>query len=78
MTVALLSVSRATGELLKQVKLNNVDGSKYTGHAGGVCATETDIYVSNTHKLFRISLEKYEALPASHPSAVSVSVTYSS
>ncbi len=33
---ALLSVSRATGELLKQVKLNNVDGSKYTGHAGGV------------------------------------------
>ncbi len=62
---ALLSVSRATGELLKQVKLNNADGSKYTGHAGGVCATETDIYVSNAHKLFRISLEKYEALPAS-------------
>ena len=61
---ALLSVNRETGELLKQVKLNNVDGSKYTGHAGGVCATETDIYVSNNHKLFRISLEVYNSLPS--------------
>ena len=61
---ALLAVSRQTGEMLKQVKLNNVDGSKYTGHAGGVCATETDIYISNAHKLFRISLDRYEALPA--------------
>ena len=60
---ALLEVSRETGKLLKQVKLNNVDGSKYTGHAGGVCATETDIYVSNAKKLFRISLEAYEKLP---------------
>lgn len=60
---ALLAVSRKTGELLKQVKLNNVDGSKYTGHAGGVCATETDIYVSNAKKLFRISLDTYEKLP---------------
>ena len=61
---ALLAVSRKTGELLKQVKLNNVDGSAYTGHAGGVCATETDIYVSNAHKLYRISLETYEKLSA--------------
>ena len=62
---ALLAVSRTTGELVKQVKLNNTDGSKYTGHAGGVCATETDIYVSNAHKLLRISMDKYEALSAS-------------
>lgn len=61
---ALLAVSRKTGELIRQVKLCNVDGSAYTGHAGGVCATETDIYVSNAGKLFRLSLEKYEALPA--------------
>ena len=61
---ALLAVSRETGELLRQVKLNNTDGSRYTGHAGGVCATETDIYVSNADTLFRISLETYEALPA--------------
>ena len=60
---ALISVNRQTGELLRQVRLNNVDGSKYTGHAGGVCATETDIYVSNNHKLFRISLETYNKLP---------------
>lgn len=60
---ALISVSRETGKLLKQVKLNNTDGSKYTGHAGGVCATETDIYVSNAHMLFRISLDTYDKLP---------------
>ena len=61
---ALLAVSRKSGELTRQVKLCNVDGSAYTGHAGGVCATETDIYVSNAGKLFRLSLDKYEALPA--------------
>ena len=60
---ALISVNRETGKLLKQVKLNNLDGSKYTGHAGGVCATETDIYVSNAHTLYRISLDTYEKLP---------------
>lgn len=59
----LLAVSRKTGELLRQVKLNQMDGSKYSGHAGGVCATETDIYVSNAHHLYRISLAAYEALP---------------
>ncbi len=62
---ALLAVNRETGELIKQVRLNKTDGSKYTGHAGGVCATETDIYVANDHRLFRISLEKYDQLPAS-------------
>ena len=62
---ALLAVNRETGEMIKQVRLNNADGSKYTGHAGGVCATETDIYVSNDHKLFRISLDTYRKLPAS-------------
>ncbi len=61
---ALLEVSRQTGELVRQVKLNNLDGSAYTGHAGGVCATETDIYVSNAKKLFRIPLAAYRALPA--------------
>lgn len=62
---ALLAVDGRTGELVKQVKLQNVDGSKYTGHAGGVCVTETDIYVSNAHKLLRLSLDTYESLPAS-------------
>ena len=33
---ALLAVSRETGELSRQVKLCNVDGSAYPGHAGGV------------------------------------------
>ena len=62
---ALLCVNRETGELIKQVRLNKLDGAKYTGHAGGVCATETDIYVSNDHRLFRISLKTFDSLPAS-------------
>ena len=62
---ALLEVNRETGELVRQVRLENVDGTKYDGHAGGVCATERDIYVSNAHKLYRLSMETYEKLAAS-------------
>ena len=39
------------------------DGSDYSGHAGGVCATEDDIYISNAHHLYRISLERFRSLP---------------
>ena len=61
---ALLAVDYQTGELKKEARLLNTDGSGYTGHAGGVCVTETDIYVSNAHTLFRISLDAFRALPA--------------
>lgn len=62
---ALVAVDRKTGELVKEVHLQNVDGSAYTGHAGGVCATEKNLFVSNAGKLLRISLDTFRSLPAS-------------
>ncbi len=62
---ALICLDRTTGELVKEVHLNQVDGSAYKGHAGGVCATDKHIYVSNASHLYRISLETFRALPES-------------
>lgn len=62
---ALIAVSRETGEVVKEAHLLNMDGTVYNGHAGGVCATEKNVFVSNAGKLFRISLDTFRALPAS-------------
>ena len=62
---ALLMVDAETGTLVREVLLLNTDGSVYSGHAGGVCATENDIYVSNAGKLFRLSMAAFRALPYS-------------
>ena len=62
---ALIAVSLETGEVVKEAFLQYADGSKYSGHAGGVCVTEKNIYLSNAHKLFRISLERFRGLSAS-------------
>ena len=61
---ALIAVDRGTGEIRKQVSLSYADGSSYNGHAGGVCVTESDIYISNASHLYRISLTAFRALPA--------------
>ena len=60
---ALIAVDRQNGEITRQAVLQYADGRDYNGHAGGVCATETDIYLSNAHMLYRISLENFRALP---------------
>lgn len=62
---ALIAVDLATNEVVKEVILYNMDGSAYNGHAGGVCVTEKNIFLSNAHRLLRISLETFRALPAS-------------
>ncbi|MBO2516238.1 MAG: hypothetical protein CW338_03035 [Clostridiales bacterium] len=60
---ALICADASSGEIRKQVLLETVQGEPYTGHAGGVCVTEKDVYVSNAHKLYRLSLETLLALP---------------
>lgn len=60
----IFAVDAATGEMVREVRLFNVDGSAYTGHAGGVAATEKNVFISNNEHLYRISLEKLLALPA--------------
>ena len=60
---ALIAVSLETGQIVRQVRLCYADGSAYSGHAGGVCVTERDIYISNAHRLYRISLDTFRSLP---------------
>jgi len=62
---ALICVDTATDQVVKEVFLLNVDGSDYKGHAGGVCVTEKNIFISNNSHLYRISLEKFRQLPPS-------------
>ena len=53
---AVVAADRSTGEIALQAELYNTDGTPYTGHAGGVCVTEKDLYVSNNHRLYRLPL----------------------
>ncbi len=62
---ALIAVDRKTETVVKEVFLQDPDGRDYTGHAGGVCVTDTDIYVSNEAALHRLSLDTFRALPPS-------------
>ncbi len=59
---ALIAFDRSTGEIRKQVSLQYSDGRVYNGHAGGVCVTENDIYISGEQRLYRISLDKFRQL----------------
>ena len=58
----LFAVDLATGEMVRETRLQYADGSVYAGHAGGVAVTEKNIFISNNAHLYRISLEKYLAL----------------
>lgn len=62
---ALVAVDMETNQVVKEIFLNNVDGTPYTGHAGGVCVTEKNIYVSNNATLYRLSLASFRAAAAS-------------
>ena len=59
---ALIAVDAETGEIQKTAYLHYADGTDYNGHAGGVCATETDIYLSNAHTLYRVSLSAFRSI----------------
>ena len=61
---SLIAVDAQSNKIVKVVRLRNVNGSYYTGHAGGVCATEKDIYVANNHRLYRLSMDTFLNLPA--------------
>ena len=57
----LISVNPATGEIVKEIFLKNLDGSWYTGHAGGVCVTDKNIFISDKNKLYRLPMSAYES-----------------
>jgi len=60
---ALIAVDMQTGAITRAAALKYADGRDYNGHAGGVCVTDSDIYISNASHLYRISLERFNALP---------------
>ena len=62
---ALVAVDRKTGDITREASLRYAEGSVYDGHAGGVCVTGDDIYLSNAHMLYRIPKSAFLALPAS-------------
>ncbi len=62
---SLIAVDMQTNQVVKEIFLNNADGTPYTGHAGGVCVTDKNIFVSNNSSLYRLSLDAFRAADAS-------------
>ena len=52
----LFAVDLRSGEMMGEYYLKNMDGTYYTGHAGGVAVTEKNVFISEGSKLYRIPL----------------------
>ena len=56
----LMILDAKTGSLLKSVKLQNVDGSMYYGHAGGIASSGSYIFVTSDYSARTIAIETLE------------------
>ena len=54
----ILAVRKSDGKYVGEWSLKNKSGSWHTAHDGGIAVTETDIYLANSSKLFRIPLSQ--------------------
>ena len=54
-----------SGALVKELFLQNSDGSAFKGHAGGVAVTQKNVWVANGGKLYRIPLSEVQNAPQS-------------
>lgn len=54
-------VDKTTGEMVKAVRLANVDGSVHTSHVGGVAIAGDLVWVASQSKLFEVSIAALEA-----------------
>lgn len=57
----IVAVDLTTGKLVGTYSLKKVDGSYYTGHAGGVAVTEKNLFIANSSRLYRIPLSQIES-----------------
>lgn len=64
-TVTLGGGKSFKGAFVKELFLQNSDGSVFKGHAGGIAVTEKNVWISNGKKLYSISLDTIESAPAS-------------
>ena len=55
----LMAVDRGSYQVVKQIFLAKPNGELYTGHAGGVCVTDKNIFVSSDNQLYRMSLDTF-------------------
>ena len=55
----LLAVDMSMNGVVKEILLAMPDGMPYTGHAGGVCITDKNIFISNQGNLYRLPLSDY-------------------
>jgi hypothetical protein len=46
------------GKFIKEIILQKIAGTAYTGHAGGIAVTKKNIFISNGGNLLRLSLNK--------------------
>lgn len=53
-------VDAITGEMVKAVRLANIDGQKHISHVGGVAAGLENLWISSDSTLFRVSLASIE------------------
>ena len=60
----IVAVDLTTGELAGTYFLKNVNGTYYTGHAGGIAVTGKNIFIANSSKLYRIPLSQIETTGA--------------
>ena len=56
----LMIIDAKTGSFVKAVKLQNVDGSMYYGHAGGIASSGSYIFVTSDYSARTISIEALE------------------
>lgn len=54
-----IAVDMETNQVVREVFLLNVDGTDYKGHAGGMCVTNKNIFISNNEHLYRLSLAAF-------------------
>ena len=55
----LIAVDIEKGGIAKEIFLHYPDGTVFSGHAGGVCATDKNIYIASGHSLLRLSLSVF-------------------
>lgn len=58
---SIIAVDMQTNMIVKEIFLKNMDGSWYTGHAGGVCVTDRNIFVANASHLYRLPMSDFMA-----------------
>ena len=59
----IFAIDSNDGSICKETFLMQKDGSIYSGHAGGICVTESSIFIADGDRFLRLDTQKYLASP---------------